>query len=85
MSGSIPTACVGEDIDLSNVVLNGSVLEPGDSTFFIVHDGTPGMIGNVVDTPQLGIIEYKPEFIPGITYYLTAIAGNTVEWRNRSG
>jgi uncharacterized repeat protein (TIGR01451 family) len=78
--------CAGQSFDVST--LGDEVFDnnqPSDTLTFVVHNGGPTTLGNTIlgvnsaagIPPATGHFEWSAAYQPGVTYYITAFAGNT--------
>jgi hypothetical protein len=74
--------CAGQPFDVST--LGDEVITNSDTLVFVVHNGGPTTLGNIVDAnstvtantpPSTGHFEWSANYQPGVTYQITAYAG----------
>ncbi len=78
-AGSIAAAasrvCFG---DAATVLSNNDItLSPGDATEFILHDGTPNLLGAILARNQTGKFTFLPGMTYDQTYYIALAAGKS--------
>jgi gliding motility-associated-like protein len=74
MSSTPLASCVGDSVLATH---NGDeFLDGNDALIFVLHDGNGNALGNVFATGtslQFGLV---PPMMPGVTYYISAVAGD---------
>ena len=75
ITNTLIEACEGESISFNYNDAN-EVLDPDDVLIFILYEGTPTVIVNVIDISIVPTFAYPAGIIPGNTYYIQVVAGN---------
>lgn len=52
------------------------VFDNNDGVIYILHTDDDDELGDIIATSLDGVFEYIPEIIPGVTYYISLVAGN---------
>lgn len=65
--------CEGEDIDLSALNLEGTIGDVDFELFYILHDGSANVIGNILAISQGTPIEWSADFESGTEYFIAAV------------
>ena len=74
MSATPATFCAGEPAAV--VWNNDAVTDDDDIVQFILHDNPGASPGNILKRSDQPVFPYDAAFSPGVTYYISAIAGN---------
>ncbi len=77
-AGSVNTGtfqvCSDDDFFIAN---QGAVRDSNDIKLYIVHDGTPTQIGNIVySSPFPSVFPYPPAMLLGVPYQAAVVVGN---------
>ncbi|TAK36244.1 MAG: T9SS type B sorting domain-containing protein [Saprospiraceae bacterium] len=74
MSSAPLAACVGDSVLATH---NGDeFLDGNDALIFLLHSGNGNDIGNVFATSTTLQFGFVPPMMPGVTYYISAVAGD---------
>lgn len=65
--------CEGEDIDLPDLNLEGTIGDVDFELFYILHDGSADVIGNILAISQETPIEWSADFESGKEYFIAAV------------
>lgn len=68
--------CYGENLYVFNYDDDSENLDGDDVVVFILYQGTPGSIQNIISTSNQPSFLFSNDIVPGTTYYIQAIAGN---------
>lgn len=75
MNTAALSACEGQTV---TAVHNGDeILDGDDALIFVLHSSNGNSLGTIFDSsnsPQFGLV---PPMVPGVTYYISAVAGNS--------
>lgn len=75
MGGTVILLCEGETANAQPA--NGVSLDGDDILVYMLHDNSGATLGNVLATNTSPSFPYMPGVtIPGVTYYISAVAGN---------
>lgn len=74
MNPALITVCTGETV--TGIHNDDEILDGNDTLVFILHSSngnSPGTVFATSSTPQFSLV---PPMMPGVTYYISAVAGN---------
>ncbi|MBI5915727.1 MAG: gliding motility-associated C-terminal domain-containing protein [Bacteroidetes bacterium] len=75
MSGGLLTACVGDSVTATH---NGDeFLDASDNLIFVLHGSNGNSLGTVFGSNGSGQFGLVPPMVPGVTYYISAVAGDS--------
>ncbi|GIV31327.1 MAG: hypothetical protein KatS3mg029_0678 [Saprospiraceae bacterium] len=74
MASDLVQTCMGDTLEVSH--LGGEVLDGNDVLSFVLHDLYGNSLGNVFAIHSDGRFWLVPPMQPGVTYYVSAVAGN---------
>jgi len=69
-------ACEGDMVSVN--FQGGQNLDTNDTLAFVLHTGSGATLGTVLTQNQSGTFTYQPGMAFGTTYYLSVVAGNTL-------
>jgi len=69
------TSVCGDEV-VSIPVEQAPTLDDNDQIRYVLHDGRPGTLGNILASNPQAIFQFLPGMQLGYTYYVTPVAGN---------
>ncbi len=69
------TVC--EDLSITATHNQDSVLDANDNFYFVIHSGNANSLGTVFATSGTPTFSLIPPMLPGVTYYISAVAGDS--------
>ncbi len=76
MGQQLLTACPGYDVTAFAVI--GVTFDADDIGAFILHTGSSGVLGTILDENGNGVFSFLPGMTFGTTYYISYVVGNDV-------
>src|SRR5690606_28928380 len=58
--------------------VTGSIPDQDDAVIYVLHHGSGNFLDDVIAVNDQGVFYFQPPMQPGVTYYVSAVAGNAV-------